>query len=277
MEKQPTQKFGENPEVESDKAQPEKNSEPIINPGKIFKAISKIMADMGAVAKTQQNTQQGFKFRGIDDVYNALQKVMAKHEVFTIPRILDRKRKDVVSSRGAKGVHALTQFKFIFYCSDGSFITAEADGEGIDYGDKVSNKCAAIAHKYALTQVFCVPYKDNDDPDKTSHDIKPQPKPKQATQKPKAKPPTVYKNGINSNQLGAFFKLTGKRKWTNDHVKEILIARFRLETPKDLYPDRLKEFSDLVKNHTCEDVVQMLEQEAANPTGPTIYDDDLSF
>ena len=39
---------------------------------KIFGAIIGVMKDVGAVGKDQENTTQRYKYRGIDDVMNAL-------------------------------------------------------------------------------------------------------------------------------------------------------------------------------------------------------------
>ena len=61
---------------------------PVNSTGKIYAAIPAIMKDMNAVGKNQ-NCENKFMFRGIDDVYNSLQKIMAKHGVFTVARIVD--------------------------------------------------------------------------------------------------------------------------------------------------------------------------------------------
>ena len=39
---------------------------------KIYEAIPKIMAEIGAIGKNQRNTQQNFMFRGIDAVMNGI-------------------------------------------------------------------------------------------------------------------------------------------------------------------------------------------------------------
>ena len=44
----------------------------------IHTSISKIMSEIGAIGKDQTNKQQGFKYRGIDDVMNALQPARKK-------------------------------------------------------------------------------------------------------------------------------------------------------------------------------------------------------
>ncbi len=45
----------------------------------VYKAITKTMLDLveaGGIGKNQENQQQRFKFRGVDDVYNALAPIL---------------------------------------------------------------------------------------------------------------------------------------------------------------------------------------------------------
>ena len=51
----------------------------------------------------------------------------------------------------------LSKIKYIFYAEDGTSVEAITIGEGMDSGDKATNKSMAIAMKYALFQVFCIP------------------------------------------------------------------------------------------------------------------------
>ena len=135
-------------------------------PGKIYAAIAGVMADVGHVAKDKVNKQQGFKFRSIDDVYNALHPALAKNKVFIVPRVLEQKREEVLTKNGGKMVLVICKIKFTFYAEDGSFIETVIIGEGLDTGDNATNKAMAIAYKYACFQVFCIPTEElMDDPD----------------------------------------------------------------------------------------------------------------
>ena len=145
-------------------------------PESIYRAIPTIMAEMDAIGKNQNNKQQHFKFRGIDDVYNELQKHMAKHGVFSVSEILKRDEYEIKSRNGGAGYRIVTHFKWTFFGCDGTSVTTETIGEAIDYGDKASNKSASIAHKYALLQIFCVPTESTPDPDSESHDLQQPPK-----------------------------------------------------------------------------------------------------
>ena len=139
---------------------------------KIFTAIPAIALDLSAIGKDQVNKMQGFNFRGIDDVYKELHTKMSKHGVFSVPEVLESKREERTTKTGGVMTYTIAKIKYKFYADDGSCFEAVVIGEGADSGDKSSNKAMAIAHKYALTQVFSIPTSDNEeDPDKYSHEV----------------------------------------------------------------------------------------------------------
>ncbi len=60
----------------------------------IYQSINAILNEVEAVGKTKENTVQHFKFRGIDDVMNAIHPLLAKHKVFVVPEVLRREREE---------------------------------------------------------------------------------------------------------------------------------------------------------------------------------------
>ena len=70
--------------------------------GQIYAAISAAMADISAIAKDKYNQQQGFKFRGIDDVMNALKPILTKNKIFTVPQVLEQTRESKVTAKGGE-------------------------------------------------------------------------------------------------------------------------------------------------------------------------------
>lgn len=108
---------------------------------------------------TKSNTSdQGYKFRGVDDAYNYLHDLLVAQAVFTVPRVISMEREERLSSRGKTLIYTIMQMEFDFVADDGSKITiGPMVGEAMDSGDKSSNKCQSIAHKMALFQVFMVP------------------------------------------------------------------------------------------------------------------------
>jgi len=139
--------------------------------GLIYKAIPAIMAEIEAIAKNRKNEAQGYKFRGIDDVYNELHPLLAKYKVFTVPEVLEEKDDTVTTAKGSTLFYRLLKIKYTFFAEDGSSVVAVVRGEGMDSGDKASNKAMAVAHKYALMQIFAIPTEDEKDPENDSHEV----------------------------------------------------------------------------------------------------------
>ena len=131
----------------------------------IYEAISRCMEEIGAVGKDAVNKQQGFKYRGIDAVMNAINPALVKNHVFIVPEVLEQQRQERTTSKGAVLIYSICRIKYTFYAEDGSSIEAVTVGEGMDSGDKATNKAMAIAFKYACFQVFCIPTEEMKDPD----------------------------------------------------------------------------------------------------------------
>ena len=139
----------------------------------IYQAIIGVMADIGAIGKDKKNAQQGFKYRGVDDVMNALQPVMVKHGLFVVPEIIDQRREERQTSRGGNLIYSVCTVRYTFYAKDGSSVQCVVIGEGMDSGDKATNKAMSIAFKYACFQVFCIPTEEMKDPDAEVHEVVP--------------------------------------------------------------------------------------------------------
>lgn len=138
----------------------------------IYPSMAAVMAEIEAIGKTQKNRDQGFMFRGIDDLYNAIHDLMAKHQIVTIPvenELLQRY--DRPTRSGGSMTYTLCRIKYAFVSGiDGSVHIGEVIGEGADTGDKSTNKAMAVGHKYLLLQTFLVATKDMEDPDASAHE-----------------------------------------------------------------------------------------------------------
>lgn len=139
----------------------------------IHEAILSAMKDIEPIAKGRKNMQQSYNFRGIDDIYNELQPILAKHGIFTTSKILSHKTEDRTTKSGGSLIYRVLHIQWAFCACDGTSVYSETIGEGMDSGDKASNKAMAVAHKYALMQLFCIPTEDLKDPENDSHDVMP--------------------------------------------------------------------------------------------------------
>lgn len=131
----------------------------------VYETITAVMAEIGSVGKESRNSQQGFMYRGIDAVMNALNPALVKHKLFVVPEILDQRREERQTAKGGNLIYSICTIKYTFYAEDGSSISATVIGEGMDSGDKATNKAMSIAFKYACFQVFCIPTEEMKDPD----------------------------------------------------------------------------------------------------------------
>lgn len=132
----------------------------------IHEKMIAIMKDISAIGKDEKNKMQGFNFRGIDTVYNDLHNLFKKHEVFCLTDVLDDKTEERTTRNGGNLIYRILKIKFSFVALDGSSVESIVIGEGMDSGDKASNKAMSIGHKYALLQAFLIPTDDKEkDPD----------------------------------------------------------------------------------------------------------------
>lgn len=149
----------------------------------IYKKIIDVMKECPAIEKTKRNAQQGFNYRGIDDVQNALAEILPKHGVFYVPEVIESTREERQTGRGGNLIYTVLKVRYTFYAEDGSSVSAIVQSEGMDSGDKASNKAMSAACKYALFQVLNIPTEAQTDPDAESPEesqptaaVKPAPK-----------------------------------------------------------------------------------------------------
>lgn len=130
----------------------------------IYETIPAVMAEIGVIGKDSWN-KQGFAYRGIDAVMNALNPAMTKYKMFVIPKTLDQRREERQAAKGSTLIYSICTVEYTFYAEDGSSVSATVIGEGMDSGDKATNKAMSAAFKYACFQTFCIPTEEMKDPD----------------------------------------------------------------------------------------------------------------
>lgn len=144
---------------------------------KVYAAISAVAKDMATtgISKDRKNAQQGFNFRGIDQVYNALAPALVNHGLLILPRITERTVTERTTQKGGVLFYVVVKADFDFVSTeDGSIHTVTTYGEAMDSGDKATNKAMSIAYKYAAFQAFCIPTEETAiDADAEMHHIKP--------------------------------------------------------------------------------------------------------
>ena len=222
----------------------------------IFKKIIEVMADINAIGKDRRNQQQGFQFRGIDDVMNELHGSLAKCGVFVLPTVLEETRTTGKTKNGGDMFYTRLKINFGFYAEDGSHVDAVVIGEAMDTADKASNKALSIGLKYAMLQVFCIPTEDEKDPDAVS----PQPAAGTMQQQPQQQKPA------------AKFDFVPKGGETTPAEKKELGGLLSTK-----YPDggvvfskaEAKKYSDLRKDYTAREVIETIRRDLNARLNPT--------
>lgn len=137
----------------------------------IYKQISKVMGVVGAIEKNRKNLQQNYDFRGIDDMYNALNEHLAEAGIFFTSEIIDASQSDRQSAKGGVLIYTRLKVRWTVWAEDGSFVHTDTVGEAMDSGDKSSNKAMSASYKYALMQLFCIPTQDPKDSENDSPEV----------------------------------------------------------------------------------------------------------
>lgn len=197
----------------------------------IYQSITKIMEEVPSIGKTQRNKTQGFMYRGIDDVMNALQPLLAKNKVFIVPEILEQMREERTTSKGGNLIYSICKIKYKLYAEDGSSVEAITIGEGMDSGDKATNKAMAIAMKYALFQVFCIPTDEMKDPDSET--------PEQSTKKSNTTDNKISE--ADAKKVEAMMKEMG---W---NVEELLQKNYKISKTTDLTASQYVKILEAIK------------------------------
>jgi hypothetical protein len=200
--------------------------------GQIFDLMSKVMGDIKAISKDRTNEFDHYQFRGIDDIYNAVQPALVKHGVIVVPKVVSFETGETKSSQDKNMRYVVGEFSFTFHAPDGSSVTVSALGEAFDRGDKSANKAMSAAMKYAFLQTFCIPTGEKIDTENES------PQPSAPTQRR----PSASTGGKKSDGTGLISEKQGKRLFaiwksagiSEDRLREIVKDKAGVESTKEI-------------------------------------------
>ena len=143
---------------------------------KVYQAINAVQRALceDGISKSRKNSQQGYNFRGIDDIYNAVSPLLGEHGLCILPRVLSRECVERQTKSGGALFYVACDVEFDFVCAeDGSKHTVKTYGEAMDSADKATNKAMSAAYKYAVMQAFAIPTEGDNDADAHHHDVAP--------------------------------------------------------------------------------------------------------
>ena len=125
---------------------------------KVYQAINAVQSDLARVGieKSRRNTQQGYSFRGIDDVYGALAPLLAKHGLCILPRVTYREVTEHKTAKGGTLFFTVLTVDFDFVAvEDGSKHTVTTIGEAMDSADKSSTCCRSLRASANISAATC--------------------------------------------------------------------------------------------------------------------------
>ena len=159
----------------------------------IFRLVPMVRAEIGAIVKAKKNESQGYRFRGIDDILNAVGPALTKCGI-TLSTTIVSATEDLVATEDPRlakldewlrlkakfrwVIFAKIHLRVTLYAPDGSNVSFEAFGSACDHnGDKAANKAHSVAYKYAMTLGLCIPVEEGDMDDSDHDDRVPERKP----------------------------------------------------------------------------------------------------
>lgn len=137
--------------------------------GTVYESWAALMSDVESIEKRDRNSQQGFVFRGIDAVMQAVGPYMRKHGVFVVPTGQDIRSETYTTKTGTTMRNVTVTMKYRVYGPAGDYFDGVSYGEAADAGDKAVTKAQSVAYRTFLLQSLTVPTGDQD-PDAYTHE-----------------------------------------------------------------------------------------------------------
>jgi len=217
--------------------------------------MSAVMNDVRALGKGDRNKDQGFMFRGIDSVMNAVGPALRDQGIVVQSQVLGIERDSYTTKSGTVMSRAVVTVEYRFTAPDDSYVAAQSYGEAADAGDKCVSKAMSVAYRTVIIQTLCLPTNEAD-PDETSHErvadradaYGPGP---QVTTDPKREAfaylrSIVQIKGLNEDEVPFSFRLMRKKDIATATPEEIKDYAAYVQTTGELtsFPTAEKETKD---------------------------------
>jgi hypothetical protein len=135
----------------------------------ILKALDAVNQELQSIAKNQQG--YGYKFRGIDQVFQHLSPLFKKHKILTRREVVSATRSVRTNAKGKEIVEVELLCNYIFTSLvDGSEFTTQGYNEGQDCsgGDKAASMATSNSYKYVIFEMFNIATNEQKDSDQVT-------------------------------------------------------------------------------------------------------------
>lgn len=177
----------------------------------VHQAIMAVLTSLSeeGIGKNRKNAQQGFNFRGVDDIYQTLSPLLSQHGLYLAPDVGEIQSEARTTAKGTAMYSVrLTMHYTVTSAHDGSSIRVASVGEAMDTGDKATSKAMSMAFKYLCFQLFCIPLVGVPDADAE-------------TPEPTVRKKDAAKKGSAPAHDIEPFELLEEALWAIDHAKTI--------------------------------------------------------
>lgn len=138
--------------------------------------VQKALAEKG-ISKSERNKQQGYQYRGIDGVMNALSPLLAEQGLIIFPCVVGHHMDIRTTGNNKNMYHHRVEVDYFIYGpkSEKPLGPFRSNGECLDTSDKGLNKACTAAYKYWVLTTFCIPTEGHEDADATTPEETSQP------------------------------------------------------------------------------------------------------
>jgi len=132
----------------------------------VYQAISNVTAELArtGIGKTKRNAAQGFSYRGVDDVMQAMSWALPRCGLTMTPRVVGLTERSAASKSGGTIYTVILDVEWdLVSVVDGSRCIVRVPGEAMDSGDKATTKALSASYKYACVLAFSIPLEGIED------------------------------------------------------------------------------------------------------------------
>ncbi|SRR5712691_10782309 len=131
--------------------------------------LVRAMQKVQSIGKKDNNITQGFWFRGIDAVMNAVGPAFRDVGLVCIPLVHNHTEERFTTTKGTAMKAVTIHVEYTLVGPSGDVLVGSAVGEAADAGDKATPKAMSVAYRSFLLQALCIPTHDPE-PDAVSYE-----------------------------------------------------------------------------------------------------------
>jgi hypothetical protein len=123
----------------------------------IHEALLAVRQQVGAVGKGSYNDFHKFRFRGVEEVLNAVGPALLANRVNFYPRLLNLDSRDITTEKNKRNREVTVTVEYRYVGPEGDEVTVVVPGESADAGSSAVSKAMSVALRIAHIQALQIP------------------------------------------------------------------------------------------------------------------------